>query len=272
MKRAITEKVRDYREVIQAVDRARREIPRLRATELGAVQTEKAQYPFYHLSLRGTKTGNPNPRPVYIGGGIHGDEPGGVWAVLEFLKRYPSLPELYQRFEFTILPCTNPFGFEHNTRENASGIDLNRQFKNPSPPPEVGYVKHAVGDRPFLVAMEFHEDVDTEGFYLYELTQDGDPSWGREIIDRVGAKYPINRNDEIEGLPAGGGLIHRENSDDMFRTLLSERPDWPQAFYHFANGSRRCYTTETPVHLTREDRAEIHLTVLDEALRRLWES
>jgi hypothetical protein len=272
MKRTVTKKIRDYREVVQAVDRAIREIPTLRAVALGSVRAGTEQYPVYHLSLKGAKTGNPTSRPVYIGGGIHGDEPGGVWAVLEFLKRYKSLPVLYQRFEFTVLPCTNPFGYEHGTRENAAGIDLNRQFKNPSPPSEVRYVKNAVGDRPFLLAMEFHEDVDTPGFYLYELTQDGHPSWGREMIARIGSNFPINRGEEIEGLPADEGLIHRELADDDFRTMLERRPDWPQAFYHFANGTRRCYTTETPVHLTPGERAEIHLTALDSALQKLWES
>ncbi|HUK57052.1 MAG TPA: M14 family metallocarboxypeptidase [Nitrospiria bacterium] len=272
MKRTVVKKIRDYREVVQAVDRAAREIPSLRAVEMGAVPAAPKPYPFYHLTLKGAKTGNPKPRPVYIGGGIHGDEPGGVWAVLEFLKRYPALPDLYQRFEFTILPCTNPFGYEHNTRANAAGIDLNRQFKHPSPPTEVQNVKQAVGDRPFLLAMEFHEDVDTPGFYLYELTRDGEPSWGREMIARIGAKYPINRNEEIEGMPAVEGLIHRESADDDFRNMIEQRPDWPQAFYHYANGSRHGFTTETPVHLTREERAEIHLTALDAALRKLWES
>ena len=176
MGRSVTKKVRDYREVVEAVNRATREIPSLRAVELGAVQTAEERYPFYHLTLKGAKTGNSTTRAVYIGGGIHGDEPGGVWAVLEFLKRYPSLPDLYQRFEFTILPCTNPFGYEHGTRENAAGIDLNRQFKNPSPPVEVHCVKKAVAERSFLLAMEFHEDIDTPGFYLYELTQEGEPS------------------------------------------------------------------------------------------------
>jgi len=54
--------------------------------------------------------------------------------------------------------------------------------------------------------------------------------------------------------------------------MLERRPDWPQAFYHYANGSGRCYTTETPVHLNPEERAEIHLTALDSALQKLWES
>jgi hypothetical protein len=272
MNPSATQKIRDYREVIDAIDRAAREIPSLQAVELGRVETAGKRYPFYHLNLKGAKTGNPRTRPVYIGGGIHGDEPGGVWAVLEFLKRYPSLPELYQRFEFTILPCTNPFGYEHNTRENAARLDLNRQFRNPSPPPEVHFVKEAAAGRPFLLAMEFHEDVDTPGFYLYELTQDGEPSWGREMIARIGAKFPINRNEEIEGMPAVEGLIHRESTNDDFRKMIEQRPDWPQAFYHYANGSRRCYTTESPVHLTREERAEVHLTALDTALQKLWEA
>jgi murein peptide amidase A len=272
MDRPVSRKIRDYREVIEAVDRAIREIPSLQRTELGTVRAGSDFYPVYHLTLRGAKSGNPEGRPVYIGGGIHGDEPGGVWAVLEFLKRYPALPDSYQQFEFSVLPCTNPFGYEHGTRENAAGTDLNRQFRNPAPPAEVQYVKKAVGGRPFLLAMEFHEDVDTPGFYLYELTQAGESSWGREMVGKIGAKYPVNRNEEIEGMPAVGGLIHREDADDDFRQMLEHRPDWPQAFYHYANGSRRCYTTETPVHLTRDERADIHLTALDVALHKLWES
>jgi hypothetical protein len=269
MEQSVTKKVRDYRDVLEAVDRAAREIPSLRVVELGAVETARRRYPFYHLTLSGATTGNPQTRAVYIGGGIHGDEPAGVWAVLEFLRRYKTLPDHYHHFDYTILPCTNPFGYEHNTRWNAAGIDLNRQFRSPSPPIEVQWVKKAVGGRPFHLAMEFHEDVDTPGFYLYELTQKDEPSWGREMIARIGANHPINRNEEIEGMPAEGGLIHRENADDDFRKMIEQRPDWPQAFYHYANGSRHCYTTETPVHLTREERAEIHLTVLDAALEKL---
>jgi hypothetical protein len=272
MNPSVTQKVRDYRDVIEAVDRAAREIPSLRVVELGKVESAERGYPFYHLALKGAKAGNSKTRPVYISGGIHGDEPGSVWAVLEFLRRYKALPDRYHHFDYTILPCTNPFGYEHNTRRNAAGIDLNRQFRSPSPPIEVQWVKQAVGDRSFQLVMEFHEDVDTPGFYLYELIQKGELSWGREMIARIGEKYPINRNEEIEGMPAEEGLIHRQPGDIDFRKIMEQRADWPQAFYHYANGSRRCYTTETPVHLTREERAEIHLTALDAALRTLWES
>jgi hypothetical protein len=270
MGQSVAKKVRDYREVVEAVDRAAGEIPALRVVNLGELETADGRYPFYHLTLKGAEAGDPETRPVYIGAGIHGDEPGGVWAVLEFLKRYSSLPDLYQRFNFSILPCTNPFGYEHNTRQNSDGIDLNRQFRHAAPPAEVQWVKKAVAGRPFLLAMELHEDIDTPGFYLYELTQGDEPSWGREIIAEIGAKYPINRSQEIEGMPAEDGLIHRADTDDDFREIIEQRPDWPQAFYHYVNGSRRCYTTETPVHLLREERAEIHLSVLDTTLRKSW--
>ena len=262
-------KVRSYREVSRAVTRAAREIPSLQIQEMGPVRMETGGYPFYHLTLTGDKGRNPSPHPVFISGGIHGDEPAGVWAILEFLHRFRSLPELYHRFDYTILPCTNPFGFENNTRQNAYGMDLNRQFRNPSPPVEVQLIKEAVMDRSFSLAIEFHEDVDTAGFYMYELQHDGEASLGREIIDRIGAKYPVNLNDVIEGLSADRGLIHRRNSEEAFRRLIEDRENWPQAFYHFTNGSRHSITTETPVFLSREERIEIHLMALEVALQKL---
>lgn len=265
-------KICDYREVIDAVAQAGRDIPSLRVAELDPIVTPNGRYPFYVVTGKRSNAPDSNRRSVYISGGIHGDEPAGVWAVLGFLKRYHALPERYHLFDFTILPCINPHGYEYHTRENADGVDLNRQFRNPSPPLEVQHVKKVIGNRPFLLTMELHEDVDTPGFYLYELTRKNEPSWGHEMIARIGAKYAINEKEEIEGMPANGGLIHREPGDVDLHQIMERRSDWPQAFYHYANGSRHCYTTETPVFLDREDRVEIHLTAIDVALQKLWES
>ncbi|HEY4485624.1 MAG TPA: M14 family metallocarboxypeptidase [Nitrospiria bacterium] len=266
----MTGRIRDYQTVIRAVEEAARTLPGLRIEDAAPIEAPSGRYPFFHLTLRGIRSGQPGNRPIYIGGGIHGDEPGGVWAALEFLRRYPHLPECYRHFDFTLLPCVNPFGFEHDMRENAAGIDLNRQFRSPAPPPEVDRVKAAAGARPFHAALEFHEDVDTPGFYLYELTRDGEASWGAEILSRVEKRFPVNKSDEIEGAPAEGGLIYRGDGDGEFRNMVERRSDWPQAFHHFANGSRRCYTTETPVFLLPEERAEIHLLALDTVIQKLW--
>jgi hypothetical protein len=261
--------IRSYQEVVDLIQSFPEDIP-LSTSEIGTVAAGSERYPIFKIRTRKpSRQARPAPA-VFIAAGIHGDEPGGVWALLDWLKRFPDLPPLYRRFDFTIIPCINPYGYEHNTRQNAKGIDLNRQFRSDRPPDEVRFVKQAVGKRPFDLVTEFHEDVDTHGFYLYELTHEEEPSWGKEIIERVARRFPINLNPQIEGLPAEEGLIHRLESGS-FREMMENRKDWPQAFYHYSNGSRHVYTTETPIHLSREERVEIHLSVLGTALEKQWE-
>lgn len=260
---------RSFEEVAAAIGRAGGTIPGLEIIDLGPLNTSSGIYPFYLLKL------NPihpvaDPITVYLSGGIHGDEPAGVWAILEFLKRFKDMDGSYHHARFTILPCINPSGFERNTRNNIDDIDLNRQFRLDSPSPEVTLVKQAVDNRPFDLTMEFHEDVDSPGFYLYELTQNGEPSWGREIINRVAEKYPVNRDEKIDEMTAVEGVIHRSGDHDDFHQTIRSIKEWPQAFYHFSNGGPRCYTTETPVTLSRAERADIHLTALDVALQKIW--
>ena len=140
-----------------------------------------------------------------------------------------------------------------------------------APPPEVSFIKKVVAGRAYSLTMEFHEDIDSPGFYLYELIQKGEAPWGRNIINVVSKRFPINRNREIEGTSADSGLILRQDGDSSFHQFVNSRADWPQAFYHFTNGTRRSYTIEPPTSLTDGERTEIHLMALDVAIRKLWE-
>ena len=65
--------------------------------------------------------------PIYISTGIHGDEPAGPLAALKLFQenRWPENAEIF------LLPCLNPVGFTLNRRENADGVDLNRDYRNP---------------------------------------------------------------------------------------------------------------------------------------------
>lgn len=63
-------------------------------------------------------------RRVLITGGVHGDEPAGVEAVLQFLEQ--SVADYVRHFHFVVIPCVNPSGYEANTRDNGSGEDINR--------------------------------------------------------------------------------------------------------------------------------------------------
>jgi protein MpaA len=266
----MAKKVRSYHEVIDKVTEFSGQADAT-VSAVGTVEAEGNRYPIFSIRIANPSAKKSEAPMVLITGGIHGDEPGGVWAVLEFLNRFPDLPEVYRKCEFTVLPCTNPFGFEHDTRQNNEGIDLNRQFRDGHPPVEVQLVKKVVAGRAFDLTLEFHEDVDSPGFYLYELMQKGESSWGKEILGALAKAYPINRSGEIEGTTADSGLILRHDEDHTFRQFVNSRADWPQAFYHFTNGSRRSYTTETPTSLIPEKRTEMHLKVLDLAVKKLWE-
>src|SRR5690242_11677898 len=77
-------------------------------------------------ALRRPGRAKTQPRRIYISAGIHGDEPAGPLAALKLLQenRWPD------NVEIILLPCLNPIGFTLNRRENAEGIDLNRDYRN----------------------------------------------------------------------------------------------------------------------------------------------
>jgi hypothetical protein len=120
-----------------------------------------------------------------------------------------------------------------------------------------------INSKKFIFSMEFHEDVDTDGFYLYELKEQA-PYFGETIIQTVGKFCPINLREEIEGMPSSGGIIRRS-----IEQALQRKNDWPQAIYQFRKGTPHTITCETPITLPLHDRARIHLIAFDTALCQL---
>jgi protein MpaA len=68
------------------------------------------------------EVGNPNGTPVLVVGCIHGNEQAGI-AIARALER-TSPPDL----DVWIVPVLNPDGVARDTRANAHGVDLNRNF------------------------------------------------------------------------------------------------------------------------------------------------
>ncbi len=252
---------RTYSEVLSAIQEL--ESAPFRIKTVATVPNTDRAYPILSVLV---PAATPTPRAaIYLSGGIHGDEPAGVWAAIEWLRRIAARPP-QPDFSFLVLPCINPYGYEHNQRVNGSGIDLNRQFRTGEPPAEVRAVRRATDGRRFQLAMEFHEDIDSPGVYLYELARPDEPSWGDHLLARIRSVSPVNDADEIEGLPARGGLISRASMPLPIDHVMRDRTDWPQAFYHYQNGTGHCFTTETPIHLPLADRVQVHLTALETAL------
>ncbi len=69
---------------------------------------------------------------MYFGGSIHGwewENAYGLMRLAEILCEDPKVERLDTRkLHFKMIPVQNPWGFEHFTRQNANGVDLNRNF------------------------------------------------------------------------------------------------------------------------------------------------
>jgi hypothetical protein len=82
---------------------------------------DAAGCPLYALTRRAR---GPKPR-IYLSAGIHGDEPAPPLAVLALI----SGGFFDDRAHWLICPLLNPAGFVRATRENADGVDLNRDYR-----------------------------------------------------------------------------------------------------------------------------------------------
>src|ERR1035438_702940 len=81
--------------------------------------------------------GGDTPIRVGIFAGIHGDEPEGTHAIVQFIKLLEAKPELAAGYYLSFYPVCNPGGFEDDTRHTRSGKDLNREFWKNTNEPEV---------------------------------------------------------------------------------------------------------------------------------------
>jgi len=257
-------KKHSYLEVVDRIKKAADQSKECSLTLLGEVKSNPTNYPLYslHVSSKG-KDKHPR-RVICLSAGIHGDEPAGVEAMLTLLENQDLYEHLLSNFDFILFPCINPYGYEHNTRTNGHGIDLNRQFDKKQPPEEVAFVREVLEKGEFVFSMEFHEDVDSDGFYLYELKRQ-EPYLGEAIIREIAKHFPINLREEIEGLPSSGGIIRRP----VKQVLEFRMEGWPQAIYQIRKGTPHTITCETPITLSLKDRARIHLTAFDTAISQL---
>ncbi len=83
---------------------------------------------------------------ILILGGVHGDETEGVAASLGVLQ---SIFDHYPfSFNLTLIPCLNPDGLFAKTRQNANGVDLNRNLKTEDWSPEFTKFRYYPGKKP----------------------------------------------------------------------------------------------------------------------------
>jgi len=199
----------------------------------------------------------PSPKPfrVYLSTGIHGDEPAGPLTALRLIQdnQWPAHVEIF------LLPCLNPIGFANNKRENAQGVDLNRDYLQPQTAETRAHIAWLERQAGFDLSLCLHEDWESHGFYLYELNPDHKPSLAEGMIAAVTPVCLIDHSEIIEGREAHDGII-RPNLDPRTRPL------WPEAFWLLQHKTRLSYTLEAPSDFPLEVRVKALVSAVKAAL------
>ncbi|MFC7339124.1 M14 family metallocarboxypeptidase [Haloferula chungangensis] len=195
--------------------------------------------------------------PVYLSAGMHGDEPAGPLAALELLRS-----GFFERdLAWTICPALNPTGLAANTRENAGGIDLNRDYLRRETL-EIRAHAEWFENRPCPQGFfSLHEDWESSGFYFYEINLGDDhPERAAAIIDAVRPWFrpePEALIDDHE-TRAPGWIYHHADAD--FPDL------WPEAIFLAKRGCPLSFTFETPSSADLASRIAAHMAAVKGAV------
>ena len=189
----------NYEEFMREMKRMTEKIPSVRLIEEG-----KASDGNPILSLNIGEEGQPS---FLFTGCIHGWEweaPYGLLRLAELLGSDLSLEEIPPEGYFVkIIPILNPYGYERNMRQNANGVDLNRNFdcrwkeyeswedasvpwdfdyKGPSPAsePETKIIQGIFERHRFIATVDFHT-----AHFAWEVAFPCDETLVKEIHEEV---------------------------------------------------------------------------------------
>jgi hypothetical protein len=155
---------RPIAELLAPLDELARQSPNLVANHDARFEVNGEAYELPRYLFVGPRGGD-TPIRVGIFAGIHGDEPEGVYALIQFIKLLETRPELAAGYYLSFYPVCNPTGFEDATRLSRSGKDLNREFWKQSDESEVRLLQAELVSRSFQGLISLHTDDSSSGFY-----------------------------------------------------------------------------------------------------------
>lgn len=167
--------------------------------------------------------GGDTPIRVGIFAGIHGDEPEGVYALVQFIKLLEATPGLAAGYYLSFYPVCNPTGFEDGSRFSRSGKDLNREFWKGSAQPEVRLLEAELVSRSFQGIISLHTDDTSEGFYGFARGAVLTRHLIEPALQAADKLLPRDARAVIDGFKARNGVI-RAAYDGMLSAPPRARP------------------------------------------------
>jgi hypothetical protein len=163
--------------------------------------------------------GGDTPIRIGIFAGIHGDEPEGAHAIVQFIKLLEAKPELAAGYYLSFYPVCNPTGFEDGTRFSRSGKDLNREFWKNSTEPEVRLLQAELVSRSFQGIISLHTDDTSDGFYGFAHGATLTKHLIEPALQAAEELLARNERQNIDGFRARNGVI-----TDKYDGILSAPP------------------------------------------------
>lgn len=216
------------------------------AGECGFVRVVIAEVAGFEIPAY-TRAQNNGPK-IYISSGMHGDEPAGPWALMEMMAE----DRFSRSIEWCVCPVINPTGLSAGTRENAQGIDLNRDYWRKSTAEVAGHVDWLDQQPVPDVFLSLHEDWESTGFYLYEIQKCACASVAHSILEAASKEIKPEPSPLIDDhkVREPGWIFHEPRADFP--------KDWPEAIYMADRGTTVSYTMETPSSMDLKKRIACH--------------
>lgn len=196
----------DGRRSIPTLLRPLRESPRLKADSLGPFALRGEEYFIPRVSFRGPNSADPIRIGIFAA--IHGDEPAGALAIVEFLLDLANNPSFAEDYQIHAYPICNPTGFEDNTRCSCNGKDLNREFWKNSTEAEVRILENELRTQHFHGLIQLHADDTSEGIYGFVRGATLTENLLRPALREAGKILPRNNSALIDGFAARDGMIY----------------------------------------------------------------
>jgi len=197
-----------------------------------------------------------SPR-ILVAAGFHGEEAGGVWGIIHFLRRTSS--SKLERIHLSFIPVANPTGFSKGWRQNIWGESPNsgscHQNQGESVPSREGII--LIKNTELLVHsvqigfLSLHEDIEQFGYYLYTFEKTPSPgSFTHQLNSTLSRYFSPVQDGLYDGASVKGGLAYR-HCDGSFEDYL------------FHNGVVRTACSETPATAKLSVRVEANAALID---------
>jgi murein peptide amidase A len=173
---------------------------------LGRFNHGGAEYSLARCSFRGANSSDPIKIGVFAG--IHGDEPAGSFAAVEFLRRLSAEPGVADNYLINVYPICNPTGFEDDTRTSRDGLDLNRCFWRGSAQPEVQLIERELREQHFNGLIQLHADDTSDGLYGFVRGHTLSEHLLKPALQAAAKILPRNINAQIDGFAAKDSIIY----------------------------------------------------------------